>query len=567
MSRGIIAMAGIFISYRRADAEGWAGRLSDSLKAELGRVNIFRDIEDIPPGVEFDTYITNAVGACDVLIALIGPRWLNVTDSAGKRRLDDPRDFTRLEIVGALKRNVRVIPTLVGDAVLPPADELPEDLRPLVRRQAYELSDARWPDDCRRLCEVLRPIVKREGGLSGKLVTALLAAALLIGGASLWFSQQGKAARERQEIENRQVEEQRIATEQELREKLLREQQEKDSAARAAAAEEQRKLEEQRQVDEERFADEADAKARDDLLREQREKEQERIADMDALVAAQSRAKRALDASMKTIARIDADVRVGMKLAQRARIAAESAGRYAATDKSMLSDIKRVRDTGYRAQMAFKELKIREEQTRGQLAAIEKTVEETARTSDAASATRGSESAERFEKLIEAAADDIDTQLSTVEKLTASAEAQLAEVISAMADQPKASADSGDEVVITSIDPPTSKVLSASVSQTLRIDLRVTLASEERAIVAIFLEQYPESAGGCTGATHRTNGGTYIPVRKGTRDVSAELRTRVGRGASFIAVGTNLWTDVNGKAGTSIRAFGVNPRFCFRMTP
>jgi hypothetical protein len=65
-------MGGIFVCYRRLDAEGWAGRLSDSLKAELGSVNIFRDIEDIPPGVEFDSYINDAVGSCDVLIALSG---------------------------------------------------------------------------------------------------------------------------------------------------------------------------------------------------------------------------------------------------------------------------------------------------------------------------------------------------------------------------------------------------------------------------------------------------------------------------------------------------------------
>src|SRR5678815_1690123 len=102
-------MSGIFISYRRSDSEGWAGRLSDSLKAELGRVNIFRDIEDIPPGVEFDTYIETAVSSCDVLIAIIGPHWLAAANSDGQRRLDDPKDFTRLEIVGALKRNIRVI--------------------------------------------------------------------------------------------------------------------------------------------------------------------------------------------------------------------------------------------------------------------------------------------------------------------------------------------------------------------------------------------------------------------------------------------------------------------------
>ena len=133
-------MGGIFISYRRSDAEGWAGRLSDSLKAELGRVNIFRDIDHIPFGAEFDTYITDAVGSCDVLIALIGPRWLTVTDKNGKRRLDDPKDFIRLEIATALKRNVRVIPALVGEAQIPAQEELPQDMQALARRQAYDLS-------------------------------------------------------------------------------------------------------------------------------------------------------------------------------------------------------------------------------------------------------------------------------------------------------------------------------------------------------------------------------------------------------------------------------------------
>src|SRR5215467_3472000 len=130
------AEGSIFISYRRSDAGGWAGRLSDSLQQHLPRVHIFRDIQDIPPGVEFDTYITEAVSSCNVLIALIGPQWLTVIDKEGKRRLEDPADFTRTEISAALKRNVRVIPALVGEATIPSADQLPEELKPLVRRQA-----------------------------------------------------------------------------------------------------------------------------------------------------------------------------------------------------------------------------------------------------------------------------------------------------------------------------------------------------------------------------------------------------------------------------------------------
>jgi hypothetical protein len=159
-------MSGIFISYRRSDAEGWAGRLYDSLKNTLaaGRVGgpkMFRDIEDIPPGVEFDTYITEAVGSCDVLLALIGPRWLEASDS-GRRRLDDPHDFTRMEIATALRRDVMVIPVLVGQARMPQATDLPDDLKDLSRRQAYELTDSRWAHDSRQLAKVIRRVLFRR---------------------------------------------------------------------------------------------------------------------------------------------------------------------------------------------------------------------------------------------------------------------------------------------------------------------------------------------------------------------------------------------------------------------
>ena len=140
-------MPGIFISYRRDDAAGWAGRLSADLREGLRGTPVFMDIDAIPPGVPYDDYIAQAVGSCDVLIALIGPHWLTVTDKAGRRRLDDPADLTRLEILAALQRNIRVIPALVGGAEMPAADELPDALKPLGRRQAYELADHRWNED------------------------------------------------------------------------------------------------------------------------------------------------------------------------------------------------------------------------------------------------------------------------------------------------------------------------------------------------------------------------------------------------------------------------------------
>jgi TIR domain len=179
----------IFISYRRGDTNAWAGRLSDSLKAILGRINVFRDIEDIPPGVEFDTYIARQVGSCDVLIALIGPNWLSVQDEVGRRRLDDPKDFLRLEIATALKRNIPVIPVLVAAAAMPSQDDLPEELKPLSRRQAFELTDTHWSIDCQRLTATLKPYT--HGSIGRPIVVRRIAAAAVVvaavGVAILWF--------------------------------------------------------------------------------------------------------------------------------------------------------------------------------------------------------------------------------------------------------------------------------------------------------------------------------------------------------------------------------------------
>jgi hypothetical protein len=183
-------MPGIFISYRRDDAAGWAGRLSADLREGLRGAPVFMDIDAIPPGVPWDDYIAQAVGSCDVLIALIGPHWLTVTDKAGRRRLDDPTDLTRLEILAALQRNIRVIPALVGGAEMPAADELPDALKPLARRQAYELADHRWHEDCARLVEVLKPIVGAGTSVGRRLFVGagILLALLASGyGVKLWL--------------------------------------------------------------------------------------------------------------------------------------------------------------------------------------------------------------------------------------------------------------------------------------------------------------------------------------------------------------------------------------------
>jgi hypothetical protein len=151
-------MAGIFISYRRSDSAGSTGRLMDDLKAQFPDCPVFRDIEAIEAGADFVEAIDAAVKSCSVLLAVIGPRWLSATNKDGKRRIDDPNDFVRLEISAALRRDVRVIPVLVEDATMPSAEELPEDIKAFARRQAHELSDRRWDYDATQLFGALEKV-------------------------------------------------------------------------------------------------------------------------------------------------------------------------------------------------------------------------------------------------------------------------------------------------------------------------------------------------------------------------------------------------------------------------
>jgi len=145
----------IFISYRRDETAYPAGWLFDRLAQHFGPAQIFKDVDSIELGDDFVQVISRAVGSCDVLLALIGDRWLTITDDRGRRRLDDPDDFVRLEIGAALERNVRIIPILVAGANMPRADELPAGLVGLERRQALELSPSRFEYDTNRLLKVL----------------------------------------------------------------------------------------------------------------------------------------------------------------------------------------------------------------------------------------------------------------------------------------------------------------------------------------------------------------------------------------------------------------------------
>ena len=171
-------MHGIFISYRRQDSQSAAGRLADDLKEDLPQATVFRDVETIAPGVDFAAAIERALHDCDVLLAVIGPRWLGATDAAGQRRLDNPGDYTRIEIATALKRrDVRVIPILVEGATMPEARDLPEDLQALARRNALELTDGRWRYDVSRLAETVAEAL----GLPAKTAPARSRSTMAIG--------------------------------------------------------------------------------------------------------------------------------------------------------------------------------------------------------------------------------------------------------------------------------------------------------------------------------------------------------------------------------------------------
>jgi hypothetical protein len=127
---------GIFISYRREDSAGHAGRLYDRLAARFGPERVFMDVDSIKPGADFVDSIDAAMARCRAAIVLIGPRWLTATDDQGRRRLERPDDFVRKEIEAALAQDMLVLPVLVQSADMPNAEQMLTSLQPLARHQA-----------------------------------------------------------------------------------------------------------------------------------------------------------------------------------------------------------------------------------------------------------------------------------------------------------------------------------------------------------------------------------------------------------------------------------------------
>lgn len=163
----------LFISYRREDTSGYAGRLFETLAAYVGRERLFMDVDTIRPGEDFLKVIEQTVGSSEAVIVLIGPRWLSAVDADGRPRLEDPEDFVRLEVKAALDRGLRVIPVLVDGATVPDREQLPSDLAALTRRHAVHLTHERWQTDVEHLVRSL--------GLKRRRPAWWLAAAAAVG--------------------------------------------------------------------------------------------------------------------------------------------------------------------------------------------------------------------------------------------------------------------------------------------------------------------------------------------------------------------------------------------------
>jgi formylglycine-generating enzyme required for sulfatase activity len=179
-------MAGIFINYRRDDAPGVAGRLGDRLAKSFSRGAIFMDVDAMRPGFDFVKQLEEQVSKCDVLLAIIGPNWSKAADEKGQRRLDSDRDYVRIEIASALKREIPVIPVLVNGAVMPPEGDLPDDLKPLINRHALELRHTRFDGDSAAIIDGLTRVLPQKTKWPLIAGGAGLVTAVVIGGTLLW---------------------------------------------------------------------------------------------------------------------------------------------------------------------------------------------------------------------------------------------------------------------------------------------------------------------------------------------------------------------------------------------
>ncbi len=155
-------MTSIFISYRRDDSAGYVGRIYDRLSSQFGKKNVFMDIDNIPPGEVFRDVIENFLDQCQIALIVINKNWATIKDQNGRRRLDNPNDFVKLEVETALNKGLRVIPVLVGGASMPLIDSLPVNLYGLAERNAFEITDKNFHHDIDTLISTIKTLPRQE---------------------------------------------------------------------------------------------------------------------------------------------------------------------------------------------------------------------------------------------------------------------------------------------------------------------------------------------------------------------------------------------------------------------
>jgi hypothetical protein len=178
----------IFVNYRRDDDPNGAARLRDGLAAKFGRANVFMDVDNLLAGQRFDEELARALSECDVLVVVIGARWL---EQLKRRQASGERDYVREEIAEALRRKIVVIPARIGREgqlpLLPRADELPEDIRDLVLYQKHDVTHERFGRDIADLIEaitIIRRTKRPQWGapkISWRWISASVLATLVVG--------------------------------------------------------------------------------------------------------------------------------------------------------------------------------------------------------------------------------------------------------------------------------------------------------------------------------------------------------------------------------------------------
>jgi hypothetical protein len=151
--------AKIFVNYRQEDDPGSAGRVFDWIEREFNPGEVFMDVDGIEPGLNFVRVLEARVSDCDVLLAIMGPHWLNCKDENGNRRIDDVDDFVRIEIVSAIRQRKRVIPVIVGRGIPPKKHQLPDDLKALAELQATWVTHRKFRSDIQSLIPYIRGVL------------------------------------------------------------------------------------------------------------------------------------------------------------------------------------------------------------------------------------------------------------------------------------------------------------------------------------------------------------------------------------------------------------------------